>query len=116
MHGVDLAIVGLDDETAHHVLARRGDLHTMGIFQPADLEGLDPEAKTKSGLTAWDLIRQRVDVDDEMQSAFQILVTKLDAKSDCETFYYALEIVPHATGKVPDHVEAKVEAILVDYS
>ena len=114
--GVNLAIVGLDGETALHVLARRGDLRTVGIFQAADLEGLDPEAKTKPGLTAWDLTRQRVDVNDEMQSAFRNLMTKLDAKSNCVTFYDALEKMPHAIGKVPDQVEVKVEEILLDYN
>lgn len=114
--GADLSIAGLDGETALHVLARRGDLRTMEIFsQAAELEGVDPEAKTEGGLTAWDLMRQRVmDVDAEVQSAFRKLMAKLDSKSHCcVTYFDAVEKIP-AAGKGSEQIEVRVEEILVE--
>ena len=116
--GANLSIAGVDDETALHVLARRGDLRTMEIFLAADhLDGLDPGAKTTAGLTAWDLMRQRVGVTEEEQGAFRRVMARLDSRSNCcVTYFDALEKIPPAAaaGKMPDRVEVRVQEILVD--
>ena len=111
--GVNLSLRDLNNETALHILARLGDLQTMEIFQAADLEGLDPDAKTEAGLTAWDLMRRRVDVSEEMQSAFRNLMAKIDGKSNCVTYFDAVEKItlPVVGAKVPDVVEVRVEEI-----
>ena len=84
------------------------------IFLYADLEGLDAEAKTNKGLTAWNLMSERLDVSEEVQSAFRRLMAKLDSKSNCLTYFDAVEKMPRAGDKVPDVVEVKVQEIFVD--
>ena len=112
--GASLATVGIDGETALHILARRGDHRSIEIFQAAELAGLDPEATTDSGLTAWDIMGQRVGSSDEVQAAFRKVMAKLDSKSSCVTYFDALEKMPMVVGKVPDVVEVTVEEILVN--
>ena len=111
--GADLSAVDSIGQTVLHIIARRGDQRTMVIFQAADLEGLNAEAKTKEGFTAWDLMRQRVDATDEVQSAFQILMSKLDSRNSCVTYFDALEKLP-PIGKIPERIEVKVVEILVN--
>lgn len=111
--GADLTIANDDGETALHILARRADHRTLEIFMASDLEDMNPEAKTNAGLTAWDLMRQRVDVSDKVEQAFRGLMTRLDPKSNCVRFFDVLEKIPQLV-KVPEVVEVRVEEILMD--
>ena len=112
--GVSLSTIGQYGETALHTVARRGDLRTMDIFQAARLEGLDTRAKTDAGLTAWDIMGQRVNVNDELEGAFRKLMAKLEANSSRVTYFDALEkIMPIVDNKTPDLVEVKLEEISV---
>lgn len=111
---VNLSTANIHGETSLHALARRGDLRTIELFQAAELEGLDAEAKTNEGFTPWDVMRQRVDVTDEVQNAFRGLLAKKCSDNKYTTYLGTLEKMPLVAGKVPDLVEVKVEEILVD--
>ena len=109
----NLSTANIHGETSLHVLARRGDLRTIELFQAAELEGLDAEAKTNEGLTAWEVMKQRVDVTDELQNTFQCLLAKIRQESASTTYMDAFEKMSLLPSKVPE-VEVRVEEILVD--
>ena len=75
--GADLSIVDYNGETAMHVIARRANLHTLRIFQSADLEIMDWDARSNAGLTARDQFAQRVEVSTDVEKAFQNLMGML---------------------------------------
>ncbi|KAL8717704.1 MAG: hypothetical protein Q9225_005081 [Loekoesia sp. 1 TL-2023] len=110
----NLSTANIHGETSLHALARRGDLRSIELFQAAELEGLDAEAKTNERLTPWDVMTQRVDVTDEVQNAFRGLMAKIRSDNKCMTCLGTLEKMPPIVGKVPDQVEVRVEEILVD--
>lgn len=109
----DLSIANKYGETALHIIARRADLPTLRIFQGADLEDMDPDAKTTAGLTARDLFAQRVDVGADVEKAFQHLMGILDPKSTCLRFFDAVEKLP-LPEKVSDVVEVTVQEVVVE--
>ena len=124
-HGADISIADHVGETALHVLARRADMRTLGIFQDAaatttpaaGLEDLDPEAKSKDGLTARELLARRVDCDEGLESAFEVLMARLDQKNGvCEMVFDAMEKVPAFAGasKLPDLIHVSIEEIVVN--
>ena len=110
----NLAMLDPDDNSVLHILASRGDLRSIEMFQSGDLDGLNAEAKNKAGHTACDMMDQRVDVSDEVQGAFRRLMARLDSKSNCVIYFDALEKMPPVAGKIPDLVEVKVEEIVVE--
>ena len=110
--GADLSLENYEGETALHYLARHADIRTLEIFQAADLEDMNPDAETNARLTAWDVMKQRVDMNEEVESAFRSLMAKLDSKSFCVDFFDASEKLPMSVGKVPDLVEVRVEEII----
>ncbi|KAL8950603.1 MAG: hypothetical protein Q9222_003383 [Ikaeria aurantiellina] len=112
--GVNLSVIGADGETALHVLARRGDLRTLQIFQAADLEGLDPERKTDVGLTTWDLMRQRTDVSEQVFTGFRSLMAKVEGKDQCITYVDFPEKLDSNAGEVPNLIEVRVKEVLAD--
>lgn len=111
---VDLLTANLDGETFLHVLARRGDHCSVQLFQAAQLDGLDPKAKTNGGLTAWDVMEQRFDVADEVKSAFEELMARFRPKGGHTTYFDAPEKTPFVAEKIVNLVEVKVEEIVVD--
>lgn len=111
--GADLSIANKYGETALHIIARRADLQTLRIFQAADLEDMDPAAKTNTGLTASDLFAQRVDVGADVEKAFQHLMGILDPKSTRLGFFDAVEKLP-LSEKAPDVVEVTVQEVMAE--
>ena len=109
--GADLSIADRYGETALHVIARRADLQTLRIFQGADLEDMDPDARTEAGWTARDLFAQRVDVSADVDQAFQHLMGILDPKSTCLRYFDAVESLP-ISEKVMGVVEVTVEEVM----
>lgn len=110
--GADLSIADRDGETALHVIARCAHLQTLRIFRGADLEDMDPDAKSNVGLTARDLFAQRVDVGADVEKAFQHLMGILEPKSTCLRSFDAVEKLP-LPEKVLDVVEVTVEEVMV---
>lgn len=110
--GADLSIADQAGETALHIIARCADLQTLRIFQGADLEDMDPDARTTTGLTARDLFAQRVDVSADVEKAFQHLIGILDPKGTCFRFSDAMEKLP-LREKVMNTVEVTVEEVMV---
>ena len=110
--GADLSLKNHEGETVLHYLARHADIRTLEIFHAADLEDMNPDAETNAGLTAWDSMKQRVDINEEVESAFRSLMAKLDCKSFGVDFFDASEKLPMSVGKMPDLVEVRVEEII----
>lgn len=110
--GANLSIADQYGETALHIVARRADLQTLRIFHGADLEDMNPDAKTDAGLTARDLFAQRVDVSADVEKAFQHLMGILDPKSTCVRFFDAVEKLP-LPEKALDVVQVTVEEVMV---
>ena len=52
---------------------------------------------------------RRVDVSDEVQNAFRRLMAKLDLKSNCMTYFDALEKTPPVVEKMPDLAEVEIK-------
>ena len=113
-NGASLSLADCCGETPLHILARSGDLRSIEVFQAVDLEDMDPEARSNEGFTAWDVMRQRVDITEEVESAFRCLMARLDSKSCCMPFFDAVEKLPAVIGKGPERVEVRVEEILVE--
>lgn len=59
-----------------------------------------------------DSMKQRVDMDEELESAFKSLMAELDYKSFCVDFFDASEKMPMSVGKMSDLVEVRVEEII----
>lgn len=94
--GADLGAKNVDGETALHTAARRGDVRTMEILCEGVgmMEGWDAEARTKEGFTAWDLMRARGEVGEEVERAFRTLMAKVVPGRGCEAFFDAVEELP----------------------
>lgn len=108
----NISTANADGENSLHVLARRGDHCSVQLLQAAQLDGLDPEARTNEGLTAWDVMEKRFDVTDEVKSAFEDLMAKLRPEGAYSTYFNAPEKVPLAVAeKLPDLVEVKIVEI-----
>lgn len=110
--GANLSIADRYGETALHVIARRADLQTLRIFQGADLEEMDPDARTDAGWTARDLFAQRVDVSADVKKAFKHLMGILDPRGTYLRFFDAVEKLPMPE-KVMDIVEVPVRQVMV---
>ncbi|KAL9598866.1 MAG: hypothetical protein Q9219_004206 [cf. Caloplaca sp. 3 TL-2023] len=113
-HRAKLSTANIQGETSLHVVARRGDIRTIELFQAAELEDLDAHTKTNEGLTAWDIVRQRLDATEELQSAFGRLVDKIHPNSKATISLDALAKVPPIIGKASELVEVRVEEVLAD--
>ena len=109
--GADFSIADRYGETALHVVARRADLQTLRIFQGADLEDMNPDARTDAGWTARDLFAQRVDISADVEKAFQRLMGTLGPRSTFLRYFDAIEKLP-MSGKVVDVVEVTVEEVM----
>lgn len=123
--GANLAASNVDGETALHTAARRGDLRTMQILSQAVgmVEGLDAEARTREGCTAWDLMRARGDAGEEVERAFRTLMATVEPRGGCVAFFDAVEELPmppplnlKGEGKVKtaEMVQVRVEEVLAD--
>ncbi|KAL8789633.1 MAG: hypothetical protein Q9213_001069 [Squamulea squamosa] len=104
-YNANLSTANVHGETSLHVLARRGDLRSIKSFQMAGIKHVDLEAKTKEKFTAWDVMRQRADVTDEVEIAFRGLMAKLQPGTDFVQYFDAEEKIPTVAGKVSDLVE-----------
>lgn len=114
-YNANISPANADGETSLHVLGRREDHCSVQLLQAAQLHGLDPEARTNEGLTAWDVMERRFDVTDELKSAFQDLMAKLRLEGAHTTYFDAPEKVPLAVAeKLPDSVDVKVVEIPTD--
>ena len=92
--GADLSIADQAGETPLHGIARCADLETLRIFQAADLEDMDPDARSNAGRTARDLFTQRVEVDVDVEKAFQRLLARMGSDSAFVGLYDAMEKLP----------------------
>ncbi|KAL8927043.1 MAG: hypothetical protein Q9208_002589 [Pyrenodesmia sp. 3 TL-2023] len=111
----NISTTNADGETPLHVLGRRGDYCSVQLLQAAQLDGLDSEARTNEGLTAWDVMERRFDVTDELRSAFQYLMAKLRLEGAHTTYFDAPEKVPLPVAqKLPDSVDVKVVELPTD--
>ncbi|KAL8752310.1 MAG: hypothetical protein Q9184_005776, partial [Pyrenodesmia sp. 2 TL-2023] len=111
----NISTANADGETSLHVLGRRGDHCSVQLLQSAQLDGLDPEARTNEGRTAWDVMEQRFDVTNEVKSAFHDLIAKLRPEGAYPTYSDTPEKVPLAVAeKLPDLVEVKVVEVPKD--
>ena len=110
--GANLSIADRYGETALLVIARRADFQTLCIFQSADLEGMDPDARTDAGWTARDLFAQRFGVSADVEKAFQHLMGTLDPRGTCLRFFDAVEKLPMSQ-RAMEAVEVTVEEVMV---
>lgn len=92
--GVDLSIADQAGETPLHVVARCADLETLRIFHGADLEDVDPDARSNADRTARELFAQRVEVDADIEKAFQCLMGRMESGSAFVGFFDAVEKLP----------------------
>ncbi|KAL8832371.1 MAG: hypothetical protein Q9170_004907 [Blastenia crenularia] len=100
-------------ETPLHAVARCGDLRTIKIFQATELDGVNVEAKTHEGLTAWDLVRQRIDLTDEIEDAFVELMQIIQPENPRMTYSDAFEKDSPVGEELLDRVAVKTCEILV---
>ena len=112
--GPDLALKNDVGETALHLLARHADVRTLEMFETAEIEDLDADAENKDGLTAWDLLRQRVEVSEEVQKAFGSLMKKLESKNTGLKFFDAAEKICMSVEEASDLVEVRVMEVLAE--
>ncbi|KAI9774855.1 MAG: hypothetical protein M1840_000071 [Geoglossum simile] len=76
-HGANWKLTLVTGCTALHRAAERGDLTTMRTLTGAKLEGLDIDAKGRDGLTAREMLQQRLDVTSELTAAFEALLDSI---------------------------------------
>ena len=110
--GTDLSIADQAGETPLHVIARCADLETLRIFHAADLEDVDPEARSNADMTARDLFAQRSNVPAEVEKAFQRLMARLESRSSFVRFFDAVEELPKSQ-KAVDVITVTVEEVTV---
>ena len=89
--GADLFIADQAGETPLRVITRCAGLDTLRIFQAADLEDVDPDAKSNADLTARDLFAQRVEVDADVEKAFQRLLATIRSEGAVVGYFNAVE-------------------------
>ena len=110
--GTDLSIAGRAGETPLHVISRCTDLETLGIFQAADLEDVDPDARSNADRTARDLFAQSVEVDADIEKAFQRLLARMGSESAFVGFFDAMEKMP-ISEKMVDFPSVTVMEVMV---
>ena len=110
--GADLSIADQAGETPLHVIARCADLETLRIFQAADLEDVDPDARSNADRTARDLFAQRVEVDADLEKAFQRLLARMGSESAFVKFFDAVEKLP-ISEKMVDVPSVTVKEVMV---
>ena len=110
--GADLSIADQAGETPLHVIARCADLETLRIFQAADLEDVDPDARSNADRTARDLFAQRVEVDADVEKAFHRLMTRMGSESAFAGFFDAVEKLP-VPEKAVDTLSVTVKEVMV---
>ncbi len=118
--GVDLSYQNKNGGTVLHCLARFGVRRTAEVMLAAELNDLDPFVQDMQGQGARDVLRTRINPPEDLDAAFEELITRLenerrcgsgsnpnmnsdsdsdsdtDSDSDSEDFFDASEVLPAA--------------------
>ena len=90
--GADHTAVSEDGKTILHICASSGNISTFNVLTAARLSGIDVDAMDGNSLTARDYLKQRKDITEGLEIAFEELIESIHQEiiedTDIESDHY----------------------------